>query len=51
MMIHLKNTSTQWLLLIQGICIAHYKKVHLFQLVATEIHAITKTVYCFNWLP
>ena len=27
------------------------KKVYLFQLVALEICAIMKTVYCFNWLP
>ena len=40
-MIHLKNTSTQWFLLIQYIC---YNKKSLFQLVAFKVYAVTKIV-------
>ena len=47
-MIHLKNISTLWFLLISSIC---YNKTILFQLVAFKIHAIIKTAYCVNWLP
>ena len=47
-MIHLKNISTRWFLLISSIC---YNKTILFQLVAFKIHAIIKTAYCVNWLP
>ena len=49
MMIHLKNTSTQWFFIIWNIY--YNKKVYLFQLVAFKIYAIMKRVYCFHWLP
>ena len=48
MMIHLKNKSTPWFLLIWSIC---YNETILFQLVVVKRHAVIKTSYCFNWLP
>ena len=39
--------NNQWLLLIYNIC--YNKKSLLLQLVAFNIYAILKTVYCFNW--
>ena len=44
---YLKTILNQWLLLIYNI--GYNKKSLLLQLVACNIYAILKTVYCFNW--